>query len=1109
AGAVTIALLGQIVSLGVPKRPAAAPKTPFPWRGPLDTFRQFVDIRRDRLLTLVVVANVTAWFAGSLLIQLINLLATHQLGTAADTDIASYMVASQLVGLAIGGLIGSRLAHGRPWYRLLPAGMFIMGAVLGLVALLPQLDPSWQRPAAYWMLGLIGVIGGMILIPCEGFVQVRAAGDRKGAVIASVNFAVFTGILISGPVANWLFRLFRPTSGMALVGAMLLPVGVWLWLKQPGGSRGAEPVNDLLMLIGRMLLALRYRVRVRGINRIARKGPGGILFLPNHPGVIDPVILVAHLYGRFRVRALADRDQIDRFFIRSVAWRIGVMPIPDVAKAGPGAAEAIRHVVAECVETLRRGENVLLYPSGRTYRSHLEQVGGTSAVETVLRELPDVRVVLVRTRGIWGSRFTWAWGGPPDVAGTMWRGAGYLLASGILFAPKRPVDIELVEPEDFPRRADRATINRYLERFYNVDAPPNTYVPYTMWERSGLRELPDPPRPHVEGDPSRVPEATRRIVREHLEELTGVRDFDDGSGLARDLGMDSLMGAELVAWLQSEFGFTADPESLRTVADAMLAACGESVSIGPVSLEPVPRKWFARAARPRRPEGLAGMTVPQAFLAAADVNPDAVVAADQASGAKTYRDIVAAVAALGGPIGRLPGERIGVMMPASVGAGTLYLATLLAGRTPVMVNWTLGPGNLRHCLDSAGVRRILTSRRLLTRLRSQGVDLGSVKERFVSVEDIASVLHPAAKLSSWLRARLSWTALHRAAERAPETAVVLFTSGSESVPKAVPLTHRNLLTNVSDVWDCFHVGAADSMLGILPPFHAFGLTVTVLLPLCLGVRVVYYPNPTDGVALGRMIEAYKVTLLGGTPTFLHGIVRASTPEQLATLRLVVSGAERCPQRVYDALAKRCPQTVVMEGYGVTECSPIISVNRESDPRPGTIGRIIGSFEHALVDPESGERVRRGAEGMLLVRGPSVFGGYLNYDGPSPFVEFEGRRWYRTGDLVSRTYDGVLTFAGRLKRFVKLGGEMISLPAIEAVLEEHYRTDADDGPVMAVVAAAGGDDHSEIVLFTVKAATRAEVNARIRQAGLSGLHNVRRVIRVDALPLLGTGKTDYR
>jgi acyl-CoA synthetase (AMP-forming)/AMP-acid ligase II len=342
----------------------------------------------------------------------------------------------------------------------------------------------------------------------------------------------------------------------------------------------------------------------------------------------------------------------------------------------------------------------------------------------------------------------------------------------------------------------------------------------------------------------------------------------------------------------------------------------------------------------------------------------------------------------------------------------------------------------------------------------------------------------------------------------PEVAVVLFTSGSETVPKAVPLTHRNILTNIADCFALFRARPDDSILGILPPFHSFGLMTSVVLPLTLGCRVVHHPNPTDGAALGQTIDAYKPTLLMGTPTFLRGIVRASTKGQLASLRLVVSGAEKCGERVYRALAESCPQTVVLEGYGVTECSPVVAGNFESDARPGTIGRPVASVEVALVSPATGGRVEPGHDGVLLVRGPSLFGGYLNYDGPSPFVEFEGKSWYRTGDLIREAPDGWLTFAGRLQRFVKLGGEMVSLPAIEAALEPRLVSDDDKGPSFAV-AATPVEESPEIVLFSTKGIEREEANSIIRAAGLSGLHNIRRVIRVDELPLLGTGKTDYR
>ncbi|MHC4563283.1 MAG: AMP-binding protein [Planctomycetota bacterium] len=864
-----------------------------------------------------------------------------------------------------------------------------------------------------------------------------------------------------------------------------------------------------LMIVAKFLLWLRYRITVRGLDKVLAGGREGILFLPNHPALIDPIIMVTRLYRRFRIRALADNRQVDRFLIRRVAAWIDVLPIPDMTAVNQASAERVQAAMAECLAALQRGENLLLYPAGHTYRKHLEDLGGSSAVETILKRLPNVRVVLVRITGLWGSLFGWASGHEPNVGRTLGRGTLWLLASGVFFAPRRRVSIEFVEPDDLPRDADRNTLNRTLEEFYNHDAPPNTYVPYSIWHRGPARQVPEPPAVDVQGDPSAVPGTTRQLVQEYLRELTGINDFNDDTRLAHDMGMDSLAGLELATWLQQEFGFIPpDLTALRTVGDVMLAACGEAVSTGPVRLKPVPKRWFGKTIEPLCPEGIMDMSVPQVILAQARRAPGRAIMADQTSGVRTYRDLITGVFVLRGMLEALPGEYVGIMLPASAAAGSIYAATLFADKIPVMVNWTLGPRNLQASLNSLGVQTILTAKVLVAQIESSGIDLSAVAERFVYLEDLAASLSRRAKLMAFLRAQFSWRALDKLAIDPSRPAVVLFTSGSESLPKAVPLSHRNVLTNVHDITECFALSATDSILGILPPFHSFGLISAIFLPLAFGVRVACYPNPTDGVALGRMIEAYRASLLVGTPTFLHGIVRASEAERLTSLRLVVSGAEKCPPRVYEAVAAKCPQTVILEGYGVTECSPVISANREEDHIPETIGKVMGSLDYALRHPDTHQPVERGQTGELLVRGPSVFDGYLNYSGPPPFVEFDGKQWYHTGDLVSEDERGTLTFVGRLKRFVKLGGEMISLPAVEAVLEPHYRSEADDTPVVAVVATPD-EERPELVLFATKDVDRDSANRAIRHGGLSGLHNVRRVIRVDHLPLLGTGKTDYR
>ena len=866
-------------------------------------------------------------------------------------------------------------------------------------------------------------------------------------------------------------------------------------------------LNALLRGIAKFLVWLRYRVRVVGLDAVAARGTSGIVFFPNHPALIDPIIVMSLLNRRFAPRALADQDQIDRPVVRLFARRAGVIPFPAIAKHGPAVRPQVEEAVGKAIESVRSGGNLVLYPAGHVYHSWLEDLRGNSGPHKVLREAPDARVVLVRTRGLWGSGFSWAAGRPPQVGTTLKRGAIALLLSGIFFAPRRPVTIEFVEPDDLPRDADRETINAYLERFYNADAPHNTHVPFSIWERGGIVELPEVEQPTMRGDVATVPEATRGIVARHLEDLTGRPDIQDDHHLARDLGLDSLARTELLVWVEGEFGFPqGDADALETVADVLLAACGETVASEFDSLKPVPSRWFAQV--PGDPPLLhpTSDTITGAFLELARRRRNQAIIADQMRGAKTGRDLVLGILALRPAIAALDGQRVGIMLPASVVADVVYLATLFAGKTPVMVNWTVGSRYLLHSLDLAEVRHILTADALVARLAAQGTDLSALTDRFVSLEKIGREMSLATKLGAFIRSRLSWASLDRAP--VSDTAAILFTSGSETLPKAVPLSHANMIEDLRSVLRHVALTQNDRMLGFLPPFHAFGITVTMLAPLCFGLRTVYHPNPTDGTVLGRLIEAYKATLLIGTPTFLNGILRSSSPQQLTSLRIAVTGAEKCPERVYDALEQACPAARVLEGYGVTECGPIVAVNSDADPRRGAIGSILDAFDHMLLHPDTAERLEPPATGILHVRGPCVFGGYLNYEGSSPFTDIDGETWYSTGDLVSEDADGIVTFRGRLKRFVKLGGEMVSLPAIEAVLEASYATEDAEGPVLAVEATAE-EGRPELILFTTVDLARQEVNDALRDAGLSPLHNIRRVIRLETIPVLGTGKTDYR
>ncbi len=869
----------------------------------------------------------------------------------------------------------------------------------------------------------------------------------------------------------------------------------------------ALSLRRLLSWVGRLLLSLRYRVEVRGLDEIRARGTSRVIFLPNHVALIDPAILMVRLDRWFHPRSLGDEYQISQPIIGPIARLYGVRALPNMERQGLSVLEATRQALAATIAGVRAGENLLFYPSGRIRQQYLEEIRAASGTEVLVKSVPDARIVLVRHTGLWGSSFSLAFDGTMRSAVAMaWRGLKYLLLNGVFFMPRRRVVVEFVEPADFPRDAGRMAINAYLEAFYNERAPRNTFVPYGFWDRGGVRELPDPEVPRIKGDATEAPEATRRIVFEELERLTGRAEVRLDERLAQDLGLDSLASAELVLWIEKEFGFSVGtPESLVTVGDVVLAASGKGISAIDSPLKPASAAWTA-AGTDRRLAIPDAATITSAFLEQASRRPDEVILADQTSGEVTFRRLVLGVMLLSPAIRQMPGQFVGIMLPASVGAGLFYLATLFAGKTPVMINWTTGSRNLVHALDLLGVDRVITARALLAKLEGMGIDLSALSSRFVLAEDLRSRLTTRAKLAAVVRSRLSWRALRSVTPS--HDAVVLFTSGSESLPKAVPLTHHNILTNLRDTLTAVRLDERDVLIGMLPPFHSFGIVVTTILPLCSGLRTVYHPNPTEAAVLARVVEAFRVTLLVGTPTFLGGIVRAARPGQLATLRLAVTGAEKCPEAVYEALRRACGSAQILEGYGITECSPIVSATRPERPQVGSIGKPLDSVEWAVVTLETNAAAGPGDPGMLLVRGPSIFSGYLNYTGESPFVEWDGKSWYRTGDLVRADQTGWLTFEGRLKRFVKLGGEMISLPAIEAVLLPHFVSDQDEGPPLAVEA-LGSADSPEIAAFTVRPTSRDEVNRLIKEAGLSPLYYVRQVIAVEKIPVLGTGKTDYR
>jgi long-chain-fatty-acid--[acyl-carrier-protein] ligase len=285
------------------------------------------------------------------------------------------------------------------------------------------------------------------------------------------------------------------------------------------------------------------------------------------------------------------------------------------------------------------------------------------------------------------------------------------------------------------------------------------------------------------------------------------------------------------------------------------------------------------------------------------------------------------------------------------------------------------------------------------------------------------------------------------------------------------------------------------------------MTVTGLLPLLGGMRVIHHPDPTDATGLAQKIAAYRPSMVVGTPTFVGYIMDRAEPGQMASLRLMVVGAEKCPPALFERCAHAVPNTYLLEGYGITECAPVVSVNRPTANRPGTVGQPLQGVEVCVVDTETDEVLPPKNMGMLWVSGPTVFPGYLAYDGPSPFRERDGKRWYMTGDLVEIDADGFIRFCGRQKRFLKAGGEMISLPALEEPFSR-LLPPTEEGPRVAVEGVET-EDGRRIVLFSTERLTLREANVRLHDEGFRGVMRLDEVRHVNKIPVLGTGKTDYK
>ncbi|MEO5924587.1 MAG: AMP-binding protein [Bryobacteraceae bacterium] len=503
-----------------------------------------------------------------------------------------------------------------------------------------------------------------------------------------------------------------------------------------------------------------------------------------------------------------------------------------------------------------------------------------------------------------------------------------------------------------------------------------------------------------------------------------------------------------------------------------------------------------------------GDTLPARFIRTARANWGKFFMADSMGRELTYGKALIGASLLAGAVRKRTGDdaMVGILLPATVGGALANLGVSLAGKTPVNLNFTAGKDAMDAAVAQCKIRTVLTSKTFLAKAKLDE-PAGAVY-----LEDLLQEFGSGAKLLAAIKAKLLPQSWLRPNVKPDSLATVVFSSGSTGVPKGVMLSHYNIVSNCDAVLEVFDLSEKDRFIGILPFFHSFGFMATIWLPILAGCGVVYHPIPTDAKVIGELVEKYQGTFLLATPTFCGTFVRKCTKEQFASLRYCVVGAEK----LRDSLRKEFQETFgkeLLEGYGCTELSPVVAFNTpdfelshetQVGNKIGTVGLPLPGVSVRAVDIETREPLPIGQEGLLEVRGPNVMQGYLGQ--PAKTAEAMHDGWYITGDIAAIDEDGFIRITDRLARFSKMGGEMVPHLKIEEVVSSL----TGDAPC-AVTGLPDERKGERLALLYTADISAEDLWRRLSETDLPKLWIPKQadMHRIEALPVLGTGKLDLR
>lgn len=864
-------------------------------------------------------------------------------------------------------------------------------------------------------------------------------------------------------------------------------------------------MTSFILGILKALLKLRYQVTLHNADLL--DGISNAIFLPNHQALVDPQLLITHIYKQTKAVPAVTESFYNLPILHSIFKSWGAVKVADL-QLGSRQVDVLETVTGQLTEALDSGKNVVIYPAGQISDGALESIKNKQTAHSlVINASKNTSVIGVRISGLWGS--TWSkyyTGSSPAFIPVLLKSALWCLANFIFLMPRRKVSISFYDIKAEAQKEalkDRKSFNKYLEGFYNKELPNKaSLIPLHFLQPKPKENVSDDVEIKLEISDNEIKEETLSIViRSIQKELGTEQPVRLSDHLENDLGLDSLGVVNIIEEIESGLNqpFPQNLSEITTVKHLCILAMGNNE----VSFTYKACDFDGFEKRKGDISIHENSTILNEALKTLQNNPKEPLFWDNTLGTSNKSSLLLKAYVLAELIKtKTTQKHIGIMLPAVQSTPLLLVATYLAQKIPVMLNWTVGNHALQQCVEKAELDCILTASSFYDKVSEKIAPETSKLFCFLDKE--------VPKMSTSIKLKGVFKKLIKAGKhhyKPDDTAVLLFTSGSETSPKPVPLSHKNILSDLNGVFSTIAIHRREVFLSILPPFHSFGFTVLNILPLVSDIQVAYSPDPTNADEVGRVIHHTKSSIVLGTPTFLRSIFNRATKEQLQSVKYIVSGAEAMREDVLSIIHSKTNKVTILEGYGITECSPVLTINPLEQQKENSVGVFIPQINWLIVDPENHTQKAKTNEGLLLVRGDNVFAGYADTSIASPFITVDNTSYYNTGDIVRVDDEGYVFITGRLKRFLKSGGEMLSLPYLESLLTVEFGNTEEASIAIEGVETPSG---AFLCLFTTQNnMTVDKANSYIQSKSIGNLYRIKKCVTIEEIPQLGSGKVDYK